>query len=35
MFNILKITRQCPLVLMVKVGWKEGEALGSEEVSML
>jgi hypothetical protein len=30
-FNALKIHRQCPLVLLVKVGCKQGEALGSEE----
>jgi hypothetical protein len=35
MFNILKVPRQCPLVLKVKVGWKQGEAQGSEEGSVL
>jgi hypothetical protein len=27
----VKVPRQCPLVLLVKVGWREGEALRSEE----
>jgi hypothetical protein len=29
-YTALKVPRQCPLVLLVKVGWKQGEALGSE-----
>jgi hypothetical protein len=28
----LKVARQCPLVLLVKVGWRQGADLGSEEV---
>jgi len=26
---LLSVTRQCPLVLLVKVGWRLGKALGS------
>jgi hypothetical protein len=29
-FN-LKVPRQCPLVLLVKDGWRQGRTLGSEE----
>jgi len=29
-FTALKVTRKCPLVLLVKVGWKQGTSLGSE-----
>jgi hypothetical protein len=25
-FLVLKISRQCPLILLVHVGWKEGKA---------
>jgi hypothetical protein len=31
----LKVSRQCPLVLLVEVGRREGKALGSEEVKTL
>jgi hypothetical protein len=27
----LKICRQCPMVHLLKVGWREGKALGREE----
>jgi hypothetical protein len=27
----LKVPRQCPLVVLVKAGCREGKALGSEE----
>ena len=27
----LKVHRICPLVLLVKVGWRQGRALGSKE----
>jgi hypothetical protein len=27
----MKVPRQCPLVLLVKVGWREGKAFGFEE----
>jgi hypothetical protein len=30
MFISLKVPRQCPLVLLVKVRWKRGKAIGSE-----
>jgi hypothetical protein len=30
-WTVLKIEKQYPLVLLVKVGWMQGEALGSEE----
>jgi hypothetical protein len=33
-FTFLKIPRQCPLVLLVKVGWKQGKVLRSEEGSV-
>jgi hypothetical protein len=35
MFTVLKVPRQCPLVLLAKVGRKQGEVWGSEEGSML
>jgi hypothetical protein len=28
----VKVPRQCPLVLLVKVGWKRGKTFGNEEV---
>ena len=31
---LLSFSRQCPLVLLVKVGRKHGKVLGSEESSM-
>jgi hypothetical protein len=34
-FTALKVRRQCPLVVIVKVGRKQGEAFGSEERSAL
>jgi hypothetical protein len=34
-FTTLKAPRQYPLVLLVKIGWKEGRAMGSEERSAL
>jgi hypothetical protein len=34
-YTALKVDRQCPLVLLVKVGPKQGEDLGSEEGSLL
>jgi hypothetical protein len=27
----MKVSRQCPLVLLVKVGWRRGKAFGFEE----
>jgi hypothetical protein len=30
-FTALKFPRQCPLALLVTVGWKQGTALESEE----
>jgi hypothetical protein len=30
-FIFLKFPRYCPLVLLVKVGWKRGKPLGIEE----
>jgi hypothetical protein len=27
----MKVPRQCPLVLLVKVGWREGKTFGYEE----
>jgi hypothetical protein len=30
-FTALKVFRQCPLVLPVKVGWKGGKTFGREE----
>jgi hypothetical protein len=31
----MKVRRQCPHVLLAKVGWKQGKALGSEAGSLL
>jgi hypothetical protein len=28
-FTVLNISRKCPLVLLVKVVWREGKAMGS------
>jgi hypothetical protein len=28
----MKVPRQCPLVLLVKVGWRGGKTFGCEEV---
>jgi hypothetical protein len=28
--SALKVSRQCPLFLVVRTGWREGEVLGSE-----
>jgi hypothetical protein len=30
-YTALKAPRQCPLFLLVKVGWKQGRVIGSEE----
>jgi hypothetical protein len=30
-FTALKVPRQCPLVLLVKVGWRGGKIFGCEE----
>jgi hypothetical protein len=30
-FTALEVPRQCPLVLLVNVSWRESRALGSEE----
>jgi hypothetical protein len=30
-FTVMKVPRQCPLVLLVKVGWKGGKTFGCEE----
>ena len=30
-FTALEFPRQCPLVLLMKVSWRESRALGSEE----
>jgi hypothetical protein len=35
LFTAPKVARQCPLVLLVNVGWKQGQALESEEGSVL
>jgi hypothetical protein len=34
-FPALKVTRHCPLVLLVKVGEKEGKAMGSGPFSQV
>jgi len=34
-FTLLQGPRQCPHVLLIKVGWKQGKALGSEQNSVL
>jgi hypothetical protein len=34
-FNALKVPRQCPRVLLVNMGWKQGKALGSAKGSKL
>lgn len=34
MFTALKVPRNFPLVLLVKVGWKQRHVLGTEEVSV-
>jgi hypothetical protein len=31
----VKFLRPCPLVLLVKVGWRQGRALGSEEGNVI
>ena len=31
----MKFLRTCPLVLLVKVGWRQGRALGSEEGTIM
>jgi len=31
----LNMRKQCPLVLMVEVGWKQGKASESEDVGVL
>jgi hypothetical protein len=33
-FTLLQGPRQCPHVLLAKVGWKESKALGSEQGSV-
>jgi hypothetical protein len=33
-FTFLKVSRRCPLVLLVKLGWEQGKALGSEGGSL-
>ena len=30
-FTVLRVSIQCPLVLLAKLDWKQGEALGSEK----
>jgi hypothetical protein len=30
-FTFMKVPRQCPIVLLVKICWREGKAFGSEE----
>jgi hypothetical protein len=30
-FTAMKVPRQCPLVLLVKVGWRGGKTFGCEE----
>jgi hypothetical protein len=30
-FTAMKIPRQCPLVLLIKVGWRGDKTFGSEE----
>jgi hypothetical protein len=30
-FTAVKVPRQCPLVLLVKVGWRGGKTFGCEE----
>jgi hypothetical protein len=34
-FTTIKVSRHCPLVLVVNVTWKEGKAMGSDESSVL
>ena len=34
-FTVLKISKHCPLVLPVKVAWKEDKGFGSDESSAL
>jgi hypothetical protein len=31
MITATKVPRQCPFVLLVKVGWREGKTFGNEE----
>jgi hypothetical protein len=33
-YSVLKFPRQCPLVLLVKISWKQDKALGSEKGSI-
>jgi len=35
MFTSLKVSRQCPFVLVIKVRWKQSKALLSEECSVM
>jgi hypothetical protein len=30
-FTAMKVPRQCPLVLLIKVGWRGGKTFGCEE----
>ena len=34
-FTALKVPRQCPLVLLVRLGWNQAKALGSEAGGMV
>ena len=34
-FTVLRVSIQCPLVLLVKLDWKQGKALGSEECKVM
>jgi hypothetical protein len=31
-FTAVKVPRQCPLVLLLKVGWRVGKTFGCEEI---
>jgi hypothetical protein len=34
-FMVWEVQRQCPFVLLVKLGWREGKVLGSEESKVM
>lgn len=35
MCSALKVPRQCPIALVVKIGWKQGKELRNKEDSVL
>jgi hypothetical protein len=32
---VVKVPRQCPLVLLLKIGWRQGGALGSDDCMVM